>query len=107
VTCVATDAAGNTATATFTVSIMSTEALLIDLRGDTIALVSNAAAERTLVALLDQARAAASRGNFFGVYSAMVSYIVYVERYQDSRTISNSAAWELIAGARLVFDSIM
>jgi hypothetical protein len=104
VTCTATDAANNTTSGSFTVTVLGATDLLANLRGNTIDLVTNSSAERALVATLDQA---IQSNNAWGVYMALLKYVVQMDRYVDSRQVTPAAAQQLLSEARLVVDAIM
>jgi hypothetical protein len=111
VTCNATDASNNTASGSFSVTVVATATpslseLLDRLRADTITVVTNSSAERSLVATIDQARTAASRGNSWGVYTSLLTYVVQIDRYIDTGAVSPAAAQQLVAEARLVLKAL-
>ena len=107
VTCTATDATGNPATTSFTVTVIGAGQLLNELRANTVDLVGNSTAERALVATIDQARAAQASGNTWGVYSALLKYVVQLDTYQDRGMVSSSAANQLVILARQALDAAM
>lgn len=67
-----------------------------DLRGATEELVTNARAERALLAALNRVEMYADRGNSFFAYLSLLQYVVLVERYEDTRLITPDAAQELL-----------
>ena len=103
-TCTATDAANNTTSGSFTVTVLGATDLLANLRANTIDLVTNSSAERALVATLDQA---IQSNNALGVYMALLKYVVQMDRYVDSRQVTPAAAQQLLSEARLVVDAIL
>jgi hypothetical protein len=106
ITCTATDLAGNTSIESFVVNVGDPSDLLAKLRADTITRVTNPAAERALVATLDQVRQHYTRGNPLGVYFSMLTYVVQMERYADARAVSPAGARQLLLDARVVLDSL-
>jgi hypothetical protein len=107
VTCSATDAALNTGTASFTVTVTGAADILAQLRADTIDLVINASAERALVASVDQAIQASNNRNVFGAYFALLKYVIQIDSYVDSRAVSPVAAQQLLMQARLALNAII
>ncbi len=107
VTCTVTDATGNTATTSFTVTVIGAGQLLNELRANTVDLVGNSTAERALVATIDQAIAAQASGNTWGVYSAMLKYVVQLDTYEARGMVSTSAAHSLATLARQALDAAM
>jgi hypothetical protein len=95
VTCTATDGSGNTANSSFTVTVIGAGELLAQLRAETIDRVSNPTAERALVATVDQARSAAASGNSFGVYLALLKYVIQLDAYESRRMVTSAAANQL------------
>jgi hypothetical protein len=107
VTCTATDATGNPATTSFTVTVIGAGELLNELRADTVDLVGNSTAERALVATIDQARAAQASGNTWGIYSAMLKYVVQLDMYEARGMVSTGTAHSLATLARQALDAAM
>ena len=107
ITCSATDRAGNTATTSFTVTVRSAADLLAQLRADTITYVTNPPAERALLATLDRVQQSYERGNTFGAYLSILTYVVQMDRYVDTRAISPANATQLISDARQFLNSVM
>jgi PKD repeat protein len=107
VTCKATDTAGNTTTATFTVTVVpTTQYLLIELRGDTVTLVTNPTAERALLATLDKVQQYVRAGNSLMAYMTMLQFVVQVERYADARSVTPTAAVQLLVQAQVLVRSL-
>jgi large repetitive protein len=104
VTCTATDSGNLSTSGSFTVTVIGATDLLAKLRADTIDLVTNSSAERALVATVDQA---IQSSNSWGVYMALLKYVVQMDRYLDSRQVSPAAAQQLLLEARLVLNAIM
>jgi subtilisin-like proprotein convertase family protein len=107
VTCTATDASSNRVSGSFTVTVLSANDLLAQLRDDTIDLVTNSSAERALVASVDQAIHASNNRNVMGAYFALLKYVIQMDSYVDSRAVSSAAAQQLLTQARLALDAII
>jgi hypothetical protein len=107
VTCTATDGSGNHTSDSFTITVIGAAGLLEQLRTDTIGLVTNSTAERALITTVDQAIAAERAGNTWAVYTALLKYVVQIDRYVDSRGVSPAAAQHLLTTARHSLDAIM
>lgn len=108
VTCTATDAANNTGSATFLVTVSMPDAgdLLVQLRADTIALVADRATERALLVPLDQAQTALSTGNRLRAYGALLTYRAQLDWYTRLGRIPPDVAQQLQAQAQQVMDAM-
>jgi hypothetical protein len=107
ITCTATDLAGNTASESFVVTVRSAGDLLAQLRADTITYVTNLTAERALLATLDRIQQEYARGNTWGVYTSILTYVIQMDRYVDTRAVSAANAHQLISDARTFLDGVM
>lgn len=103
VTCSATDAAGNTGTATFTVTVKGQSAQLVDLEAEVQSLprTVSAGTRKSLLALLESAQAAVARGNESAACDKLTSFISQVAS-QSGKKIPTAAATHLILGARRI-----
>jgi hypothetical protein len=96
-----------TPTVQFAVAVEPTSGeLLQDLRGDTADLVSNPGVERSLLATLDRVQRYLDNGNTFFAYMTMLQYVMQVDRFENVRQISPSAATQLLTQAQAVVQSI-
>jgi hypothetical protein len=107
VTCTVADLAGNTASTSFSVTVLGSEDLFASLRANTIDLVSNTSAERSLLATIDAAQQAYERGNSLGAYFTMLRFVVQLDTYQSKRMVSPTVARQLIEEARQVVNSMI
>jgi hypothetical protein len=109
VSCIATDAANNAGSATFTVTVGMPDVgdLLAQLRADTIALVTNSSAERALVATIDKAIQADNNGNTWGMNVSLLQYVIQLERYEDRGMVTPAALQQLIRQAREALNAIV
>lgn len=107
VTCTATDGAGNTATAKFTVTVIPTTAYLVDvLQDSTATLVTHAATEKALLATLAKVEMYVKAGNPMLAYMTMLQFVVQVDQFADARRITPSAAGQLLTQAQVLVRSI-
>jgi hypothetical protein len=89
----------NGATTVYNFDIVTAADLMDSLQADTAELVTNAAAERALLATLTRAEMYINNGNKLMAYLTMLQYVIQVERYEDSRRINGPAAQELVSQA--------
>jgi len=106
VTCDATDNAGNTGSATFTVTVVGGQELLAQLRADTIALVNNASTERSMIAAIDLARVLLANDNPQMAQLMLVQYDLHLTRAVSTRSLSSRDANLLRTQLALVRDAI-
>jgi hypothetical protein len=108
VTCTATDGAGNTASATFTVTVIPTTEYLIDeLQGSVETLVTNSTTERALLATLAKVEMYVKAGKPMMAYMTMLQFVVQVDQYADARRITPTAAGQLLTQAQTLTRSIL
>ncbi|QNN53588.1 HYR domain-containing protein [Nocardioides mesophilus] len=100
VTCTATDAAGNTGSATFTVTVKGAVTQLTALQAK-VQNLSSAPARKSLLTTLQSAQAAVSRGDTSAACDKLTSFISQVEA-QSGKKISTSDAASLIRDARRI-----
>ena len=106
VTCTATDAAGNTGTGSFTVTVLGAADALAQLRADTIALVDHSSTERNMLAALDIARYMLNSGNTGMARLMLAQYDLQLTRGVATRRISADDAAQLRAQLEVVRDLI-
>ncbi len=106
-TCTATDASGNATQVSATVTVFGALELLDALRADTILLVGNANAERSLVSIVDLARSQVQAGRNFNAYAVMIQYVWQVSSYRNAGLISPATASQLMKEAGFVFDALL
>jgi hypothetical protein len=76
------------------------------LRSSTADLVDDPRAEAALLATLDRAETYIESGNTLMAYLTMLTYVIQVERYEDSGRVSGEAAMTLVTQARDVVTSL-
>jgi hypothetical protein len=76
------------------------------LRTSTADLVDDPRAEAALLATLDRAETYIESGNTLMAYLTMLTYVIQVERYEDSGRISGEDAMVLVTQARDVVTSL-
>lgn len=106
VNCWATDANGNRATASFTVTVIGAQDLLATLRADTLVLVTNRVTQRALLKPLDQAQSALKKGNALWAYVSLLQYQLQIDWYARLGRISPAVAQQLQDEARQVLNAL-
>ncbi|HYI15853.1 MAG TPA: HYR domain-containing protein [Thermomicrobiales bacterium] len=104
--CSASDAAGNTSTASFTVTVLGAPDLLTTLRGDTISLVTNRGYEHALLRSLDQAQRALQTGQTMRAYGLLLRYRVQVALYSRFGRLSAGVGEQLQTEAQQVTNAM-
>ena len=106
VTCHASDAYDNRATASFTITVMGAADLLPDLRANTMTLVTNRTTERMLLLPLDQAQKALKTRNTFRAYLSLLQYRLMLDWYARTGQVPPTAVQQLHTGADQVLDAM-
>lgn len=104
--CSATDGMGNTATASFHITVIGAADLLVTLRTDTVSLVTNRNLERALLRSLDRAQESLKTGNTLRAYASLLQYRVQVGWYARLGRLSPAVSEQLQIGARQVTNAL-
>jgi hypothetical protein len=106
VSCSATDGAGNTATGSFTVTVIGAVEQLETLHANTITLIVDRSLERSLLRHLDQAQQSLEAGNPGRAYLSMLTFRVRVALYTRYGRITPAAHQQLQSEAGQVVNAL-
>ena len=101
VNCSATDAAGNTGTASFTVTVKPASTQLTDLQAEVQSLPSDPTTRKNLLSILRNAQAAADKGDIPAACDKLTSFVSQV-RALSGKKIATPAADDLLVDARRI-----